>query len=371
MNILIINPILYTPPFRGMPVPQADSIRNSLIINYAIGFHRCGHSVKVLASEEYRPRLEEDYEGVEMVYLPNVGKRYLKRWPNGFPVLGGLRKYLKTEGKKFDIVISSEAFTYTSFVATQVLPERLIVWQEMGQHVAMGHYILSKIWYNIFVRLFMQRALFVPRSLRSQKFISKYAKRVSAEPVEHVIDQKCFYPSNDKQPYFVVIARLDIYKNVKTTIAKFADFCRNYDKPYKLYIVGDGYEHENLQKQSTELGISDKVVFCGFKNRTEVSDILRHATAFLTDSMRELNMVSMMEAVSCGTPVISNTVPYPSDTIKEYNLGIVDDNWDFHSLIYVAEHIAEYTPRCVEYGKKLSFDYLVNKMTDIFNRYRA
>lgn len=371
MNILIINPILYTPAFRGGKIKQAESIRNSMIVNYAIGFRRCVHNVTIIAGEEYRPRLQEDYEGVEIIYMPNVAKRFVSRWPNGFPVLGGLKRYLKTEGKKFDLVISSEAFTYTSFVASRILPERLVVWHEMGKHVGMMHSIPSKIWYNIFVRFFMKTALFVPRSQRSYKFLSRYVANVSTEPVDHVIDSECFYPSETKQPYFIVIARLDIYKNVTATIAKFADFCRHYDKHYKLYIVGDGYERENLTRQAEESDISDRVVFCGFKPRTEVAELLRHATALLTDSKRELNTISMMESVSCGTPVISNTIPYPTDIVKAFDLGIVSDSWDYHDLIHVAEHIDEYVPRCIDYRKQLSFDHLANKMIDIFNSHRA
>lgn len=369
MNVLIINPILYTPLRRGGIVKQVDSIQNSLAITYAKGFRKLGHSVTVLSSAEYRPRLKEDYDGVEIVYLPNIAKRIFKKFPNGFPILGGFKDFLKREGGKFDIVISSEAFTYTSFVAARILPEKLIVWQEVGSHVKTMKGIPAKIWHNIAVRFLMRKALFVPRSPRSQKFISQYAKRVSDEIVDHVVDRECFAPCNDKYPYFVVISQLIKRKNIELTISKFAEFCNNYDKSYELHIVGRGEELDNLRNLAQKLGVADKVIFTGFKSRKEVAEILRHATAFMTDSTGEYNMVSMMESVSCGTPVITNTVPYSSDIVKDYELGIVNNGWNYKDIINVIENIEKYSDNCIKYGEQLSYNYLVNKTIDTFRKY--
>ena len=42
--------------------------------------------------------------------------------------------------------------------------------------------------------------------------------------------------------------------------------------------------------------------------------------------------MSIPETLSCGTPVISNTVPTNSYIINSHQLGIAKDNWDEHDL---------------------------------------
>ena len=368
MNILIINPILYTPPLHGGRVPQADSIQNSLIVNYAKGFRRIGHSVTVIASDEYRPRLQEDYDGVEMVFLPNAAKRLWGGFPNGFPILKGFGKYLKTEGDRFDLAISSEAFTYTSFVASRIMPEKLVVWQEVGAHVKIMKGIPSAIWYNTVVRFLMRRVLFVPRSQRARSFIARYARRVSDEIVEHAVDRECFAPCKEKRHYFIVLARLVKSKNIALTISKFASFCAASDTPYELYIVGGGDLLGNLQRTAEEAGVADRVIFTGKKPREEVTRYLQHATALLTDTTGEYSTVSITEAISCGTPVITNSVPYPSDTVEEFRLGIVSDEWGADDMAEVVERLGYYSGNCIGYGRRLSVEYLANRMTEVFRR---
>lgn len=60
MNILILNPILYTAE-RNI-IPNVDSIKDTMIYNMCIGFVALGHNITLCAAEEFRPQKREDYD---------------------------------------------------------------------------------------------------------------------------------------------------------------------------------------------------------------------------------------------------------------------------------------------------------------------
>ncbi len=366
MKILIINPILYTPPPKGGAVPRIASIKHTMIYHYAMAFRELGHEVTLIAGGEYRPTEREEY-GIEIVFMPNIGKRIYSKWPNGFPVLGGLGKYLKKNRECFDMVISSEAFTCTSFVASRILPEKLIIWQEVGKHWPALKGIPSKLWHSTAVSLFMRKALFVARSESAKEFISGYVPRVSVQTVDHGIDGSRFAPSSDKQRYFISATQLIPRKNVDSAIRKFADFCNMYSDAYKLYIVGRGELQEQLQRLIESLGMQEKITLCGFMPQAEMAELMRHATAFLTDTRGEYNMVSVAESISCSTPVVMNGTPYSSYYVEHEKLGVVDNEWSWRDMARVVENLDMYVANCIEYGKELSHTFLAQKMIDVFN----
>ncbi|MCH5331964.1 MAG: glycosyltransferase [Alistipes sp.] len=366
MNILLINPILYTPPFSGGEVNRISTLDNTMAVNYALGFVQLGHSVTIVASEEYKPLNEKIYEGIDIVYFPNIAKRYIKRFPNGFPILKGLKRWLKRENNRFDIIISSEAFTYTTYIAASVCPKKTIIWQELGSHNRMLRQLPSKIWYNTIVRCLMKRVLVVPRSEIARRFISQYSSNVSTTIVSHGLNTDTFYSSVNKQNYFAIISRLIESKNIVTTINKFNEFIKSYasGSNWLLIIAGEGPERPVIEQEIEAQNLQDRVILRGRCEKNEVGDILRGATAMLTDSLQEYNMISMSEALACGTPVITNRVPYTSYEVEKYDLGIVKDDWDWHDMVKVIECRDEYVRRCTEYSSQLSYTYLAQKMLD-------
>lgn len=366
MNILFINPILYTPPFNGATVSRIDSLRSTMIVNYAQGFVGLGHRVTIAASEEYRPLHDEKYEGIEILFFRNIAKKYIKRFPNGFPVLRGFGRWLRCEQNRFDIVISSEAFTFTSLVAAAVCPEKTVIWHELGCHNPTLRQLPSILWHNTVVRFLMRRIMIVPRSERARQFISAYSDCISPITVSHGLNTEIFCPQTDKHNYFAVISRFIPSKNIPLTIRKFKQFTESYEGSdgWRLRIVGDGEERSTIESAIKELNLCGRVELCGRCEREQVADILRGATAMLTDSAQEYNMISMSESLACATPVITNRVPYTSYEVEKFGLGIVKDDWDWRDMVEVIEKRDTYVVRCREYGSQLSYTYLAQRMLE-------
>ena len=67
-----------------------------------------------------------------------------------------------------------------------------------------------------------------------------------------------------------------------------------------------------------------------------MNNYLSQSVGMLCDTIQDLNMIAISESVFVGTPVITNMIPYSSDIIAKYNLGIAKDNWnedDLYQLI--------------------------------------
>lgn len=370
MNILIINPILYTPPPQGSIVQRISTIKHTMIYNYCLGFITAGHSITLIASEEYRPIEDTDFE-FDIIFLKNTLKERIKKFPNGFPYLSGLYKYLKNNKEQFDIVISSENFTYNSLIAAIVCPQKLIIWQEVGQHAPTLNKIPSKIWHNIIARILYKNVLIVPRSDRATIFINQYCRMVSDDIVDHGININNFRFCADKQKYFVVVAQLIKRKNISLTIDKFKAFCRKYGDDYHLYIAGQGEEYDNLTRKIKDEGLIQNVTLKGFLSKEELSDLVGSASCSMLDSSHDYNIVSVLESIVCGTPFITNTVPYSSSLINNRHLGIAKDNWNEDDINNVLHNLPDIIEHCKMQREYFDNTYLATKIVNIFIKHNG
>lgn len=85
----------------------------------------------------------------------------------------------------------------------------------------------------------------------------------------------------------------------------------------ELFVIGSGSEEKNLRRLSKELGLQN-VFFTGVIEHEKMPDYLAKADFLLNASNIDNMPISILEAFSCGLPVISTNaggIPY-----------IVDDN---------------------------------------------
>ncbi len=91
-------------------------------------------------------------------------------------------------------------------------------------------------------------------------------------------------------------------------------------QPWRLAIVGDGPERPALQALARDLGVADRIVFTG-----EVSDpfgFMMRARLAVCASVYEGLGNAIIEALACGTPVVSTDCPYgPSEILQGGRYG--------------------------------------------------
>jgi colanic acid/amylovoran biosynthesis glycosyltransferase len=76
----------------------------------------------------------------------------------------------------------------------------------------------------------------------------------------------------------------------------------------RLRLVGDGTERPALERKVRALGLTEQVLFEGWKNQTEVIELYKNSDAFALASFAEGVPVVLMEAMSMQIPCIATRI---------------------------------------------------------------
>ncbi|MEH2350570.1 MAG: glycosyltransferase family 1 protein [Nostoc sp.] len=139
------------------------------------------------------------------------------------------------------------------------------------------------------------------------KFYGIPANKITAIPLAY--DRTHFHLLNlPTRNYFLYIGRQEPYKNIQGLIAAFAAL-PNY-KDYELWLVGpsDRRYTPTLTAQVAELGITNQVKFLDYVPYDELPKIINEAIALVFPSLWEGFGLPVLEAMACGTPVITSNL---------------------------------------------------------------
>ncbi|MBD2580041.1 glycosyltransferase family 1 protein [Oscillatoria sp. FACHB-1406] len=116
--------------------------------------------------------------------------------------------------------------------------------------------------------------------------------------------QPCPTPRNEP-PYFLYIGRHDPYKNVSRLIEAFARL-RPSDSELRIAGSSDPRYTPALQEKVETLGLSGRVKFLEYVPYSQLPELLSNAIAFVFPSLWEGFGIPVLEAMACGTPVITS-----------------------------------------------------------------
>ncbi|MFR0922134.1 MAG: glycosyltransferase family 4 protein [Clostridia bacterium] len=360
MKVLIVNPILYTS--EKSPVKKVQSIKDTMIYNLCLAFKKQNHEVTLVAADDFKPTNEENYE-FNVIFLKTRFKHIFK--PHCFPFLKRLGKVLRD--KEFDLIISSEVFSINSLYLSLKYKKKTIIWHELAKHNNMMKKIPSKLWYNIIARFLFKNTRIVARSRKAYDFISTYCNNVSTTFIDHGVDLNKFDYNEQKKDYFIVLSQLIKRKRVDGIIKAFKAFINDF-KHYKLIIVGDGIELENLKRIVKKNGIDKEVIFKGFLSHEESIPLLASAKAMLINTEKDNNMVSVVESIAVGTPIVLTKIPYNSDYIEKNKLGVVTDYITSEDLKKIVNNNQLYIKNCKKYRLKISNEYHVKQFIQEYEK---
>ena len=126
--------------------------------------------------------------------------------------------------------------------------------------------------------------------------------------------------------HFVSTGSLIYRKGYDLLIDAFAKSCIDKAK-WSLTIIGDGPERSRLEKRIHELELADNIKLPGGTNKEGIVKILMESDVFILPSRNENFSVSVLEALSCGLPVIASICGGIRECIDKHNglLFPVDD----------------------------------------------
>jgi glycosyltransferase involved in cell wall biosynthesis len=188
---------------------------------------------------------------------------------------------------------------------------------------------------------------------------------------------------NPEVPVFVTAGRLVLQKDHETLLKAFALLLQK--RRARLLILGTGPRREILEAMANSLGIREAVDFLGFQPNP--LPFFRQADAFVLSSRHEGLGNVIVEALACGTPVISTDCPHgPAEILENGKNGIlvpVGDpgaladamasdrwrKWTTEELIastnrFHIDDIAEQYVACIERARRTAGNSLTIRATD-------
>jgi glycosyltransferase involved in cell wall biosynthesis len=128
-----------------------------------------------------------------------------------------------------------------------------------------------------------------------------------------------FKPINDQQyldkirskyklpeKFFMFLGNTDPKKNTPNTIRAFARYCKAYGTEHKL-VIGD-LDPQVIKQYLAKDGLEEYfqyIHFTGYILNMELPALINLADVFLYTSLRESFGIPLLEAMACGTPVIT------------------------------------------------------------------
>ncbi len=125
------------------------------------------------------------------------------------------------------------------------------------------------------------------------------------------------------------VARLEPVKGVEVLVRAFA---RIEGDDNRLIIIGDGSEMQTLSTLVGRLGVSDRISLVGSKPYDEIPRWVNAADLLVLPSISEGWPNTLMEAFSCGKPVVASRVGGVPEIIDSPQLGIMTSPADVDDL---------------------------------------
>jgi len=112
------------------------------------------------------------------------------------------------------------------------------------------------------------------------------------------------------EPFVLYLGANDLRKNVNRLIRAYAALPRSLRDAYQLVVAGRQWPHDHPLYPDPklvvqELGLGDRVVFTGGILEAEKAALLSAATVFAFPSLYEGFGLPVLEAMACGTPVLT------------------------------------------------------------------
>jgi len=138
------------------------------------------------------------------------------------------------------------------------------------------------------------------------EFFGISAQKITPIPLAYD-DQHFRFLNRPTQNYFVVLGRPDPHKNMVRVLNAFAQFSQE-NKDTEIWFVGpeDPRRTPGLRAQAAELGVAERVKFVGYAAYADLPEILGGAIALIFPSLWEGFGLPVLEAMACGTPVITS-----------------------------------------------------------------
>jgi len=178
-------------------------------------------------------------------------------------------------------------------------------------------YLIDRLQTNSFSRA---EALFITTDSMKRQVIRDY--NVSPRKIKVVpnyVDTDIFRPMINVTPIegrVCYVGRLHKIKNLESLIKASTDIPK-----ISLVFIGQGDQRSHLERIARDYQVSVK--FLGALPHNKIPFELNRSSAFILPSLSEGNPKALIEAMSCGLPVIGTDIPGIQDVIQHGETGLL------------------------------------------------
>ena len=209
---------------------------------------------------------------------------------------------------------------------------------------------------------YLSNLILGPSELEDFEILYNYKNKI----IPTGIDIDIFNFNNTKRENILLyVGRLAPEKNIDKLIKLFNNI-KNI-KNYKLQIIGFG-PHENILK---ELAKNNKnIEFLGKKLYYELPEYYQKARAHITLSESETFCLTLLESISCGTPIIyADCKLFNNLYEKEFSeLCLKQDNDINKILNYIEDNENLLSDKCKKYREDLSWSSATDKLIELYKQ---
>jgi glycosyltransferase involved in cell wall biosynthesis len=138
----------------------------------------------------------------------------------------------------------------------------------------------------------------------------------NARRIPNAVDTELFSPApeHNGRVRILAVGRLhDAQKRMSDLLRALAEL----PPEWQLEIAGSGPDHAMLGDLAGRLGLSDRVSLLGFVgSKVQLRDLYRRATVFAIPSAYEGLPMTLLEAMSCGTPVVGSDIAAIAEVVE-------------------------------------------------------
>lgn len=175
-------------------------------------------------------------------------------------------------------------------------------------------------------------------------------------------------------PVLVHVGRICFEKNIDFLIHMHKELLKSVPKAI-LLIAGEGPALKHLKKLCEKIGTDNNVKFVGYLDReNELQSCYAAGDTFVFSSRTETQGLVLLEAMACGTPVVSTAVMGTKDILdSEYGAIIAEENYtDFAGKVALLLNDKSYQKQlsfeAKDYAKEWSIDHFSGKMMSFYQR---
>ena len=293
---------------------------------------QAGHQVSVLTGGAFREGEKTyDKEGIQLIEVPYWPGRYLKPislLAEEFSFNYKVRQWVKQNHGKYDVVHIQGRSGYLLHTVKAL----------RHKTVATLHGLLSKEtarqhWTNLNAAIHRgvtkyheertyehaTQCITVSQSLKAD--VQKQCAQLEAEVIPNGVK---FQNTADmmigtKPPRFLFVGRLHSVKGILPLVKAM----RHAPEHYRLDVIGDGPQKDEIQSTIEKYGLEQRVRLLGAYPNEKVQQVLPYYKALVLPSHYETQGIVLLEALACAVPVIASDIPAIRETIEHGQQGLL------------------------------------------------